>query len=89
MMAVEKRQPPPDSVGNLHGRMLAVRAVAAQLAAMDVKNGADPQRAEAKRLAEAETALKGLRRRLALVLKKPGPKEPEVAEDFLESLKSA
>lgn len=88
-MSDSKRKPPPDDVGNLHGRLLAVRNAAHQSAMADVKAGADPARALSKRRAEVESVLKGLRRRLALVLKQPAAKGSEKIEDFLDSLKSA
>jgi hypothetical protein len=81
------RKPPPDTVGNLHGRILAARLLAQQTAAVDAKGGSDPDRALAKRLAEIEPTLKALRRRLAAVRKKE-PVEASVGDDFLDSLKS-
>lgn len=59
-----QKKPPPDDVGNLRGRMLALRTVARQRARMDE---GEHLRALGRRMKEIEPQLNALRRRLAAV----------------------
>lgn len=66
------KKPPPDTVGNVRGRILKLKRGARRHARMDAKNGADEERALAKHLREIEPALKKLQRRLAKARKSEG-----------------
>lgn len=89
-MSENRKKAPPDDLGNLRGRILAIRTTAYQIASVDAKGGADFERSFARRLAESEPILKGLRRRLAALAKgsPSGSQEAREAMDFLDSLKS-
>jgi hypothetical protein len=69
------RKPPPDDEVNVRGRILALRTEARRAAAMDAKEGADPERALAKRLKGIEPRLKKFRARLAKA-RKSAPTPP-------------
>lgn len=67
------KKPPPDDVGNLRGRMQALRLIARQRARMDE---GEYVRALGRRMKEIEPQLNALRKRLAVVRKsEEAPKE--------------
>jgi hypothetical protein len=71
------KKPPPDNVGNVLGRIRALKVVAHQNAAMDE---GDPERALARHMKAIEPRLKKLRARLAKVRREapvPPPDEPK------------
>lgn len=87
-MSATKR-PPPDSAGNLDGRELALRQRARSLAAADAREGADLEKARARRAAEIEPELAKLRRRRE-ALAEPVSAEVGVSEsdEFLDGMAS-
>ena len=66
------RKPPPDTVDNGRGRIYQLRTLAKQSAGADVRDGADKDRALAKRMRAIEPALKNLQRRLGHARKAEG-----------------
>lgn len=70
------KKPPPDTVGNLRGRMRALRTSARVAAGADARDGADYERALAKHRKALEPRMADLRARLARV-RKGGAPEPE------------
>ena len=71
------KKPPPDTEGNLRGRMRLLRTVAKQNARVDEREGGDYERALAKHTRAVEPRLAKLKVRMARVLKAtPVPKAP-------------
>ena len=72
------KKPPPDTEGNVRGRVGALKVRARQAAHMDE---GDPERALAKRMGQIEPQLQQLRARLAKVREEaPAPEPPSPSE---------
>lgn len=84
------KKPPPDTVGNVRGRMRMLRTLATQSAKVDAREGKDYDAALARHLRAAENSLQKLRRRLDRVRKKgqKGAREGEAEGDLLATLGS-
>lgn len=70
------KKPPPDTVGNLRGRMRMLRTGARVSAGADARDGADYDRALAKHMKALESRLADLRVRLARVQEEEPPTKP-------------
>ena len=81
------KKPPPDDPANLRGRIVALMHGARQKATVDARDGANYEKALAKRLRAIKLALASLRGRLA---KAEGPEAQTQDSEggILETLKS-
>ena len=75
------KKPPPDTVGNVLGRIGQLKRTARRSASADVRGGADKDRALAKHMRAIEPALKKLQRRLDAARKSEAANPPPAAED--------
>lgn len=66
------KKPPPDTVGNVRGRIGALRTTARQGASMDAREGVDKMRALGRHMKAIEPDLKKLQRRLEKARKLEG-----------------
>jgi len=71
------KKPPPDSVGNVLGRISALRMVAQQHAGVAVREGDDYGKALAKSMGARKTAFKELQQRLETARAANGSTAPE------------
>lgn len=73
------KNPPPDSVANVRGRILLVKERAHQAARMDQRDGEDWGRALQRRLKFVSPKLEALRKRLVQAQKEVTPVKPKEA----------
>lgn len=72
-LMVSKKTPPPDTIGNLQGRIAALKSAGHRNAAMEAKQGGDYDKVLAKWEKETAPLLRSFERRLACLEKGKPP----------------